>query len=153
MTKSIVLTKLFIFLLVFSVYSQTENSEKLKVKVINDPIFQMYNSLLDKEVELFSKKQVTFKNVDINYIKLHRSEAKNETELIDIYEKAGMKNAKVYVETSNRIIATGKQLVNKYSGLSQMTDVERKFFFKSILPKANIDAIKNPKERKEKKLL
>ena len=157
MKRTISLIILLVLLLHFAASSQDDS--KLKIEMSKDTLFQRYIKLIDKMVELISTRQVTFKNVDMNYIKLHRNEAKNEQELIDIHEKAGMQNAKPYVETVNALQKVSIQLNSKYPRLSQMTEDERKVFLKSITPATNIppppraDAEKNVKKKKEKKVL
>ena len=131
--------KMFVFSL-FAITAACQNLtleadmslDSLRAKVSKDPIFAEFNDALDKQVEVVATGEVNFKNVDKAYIKQHRSEAQTAEELIQVYEKAGLKNAKKYLETSNAPQLAFAKLVNKYDRLANMSVPERKAFMKSI---------------------
>jgi hypothetical protein len=124
--------------------------DTLKARVADDSIYKEYNSLLDKEVELFATGELSFKGVDMNYIKIHKKDVETEEQLLKVYENAGMKNAKKYIEVSNGIMAKYSRLVDKYYRLANMSEAERRLFMKSIkIPMKELDFEKTRIERKK----
>ena len=131
-------------------FKEDVSIDTLKTKVSGDPLFADYNNALDKTVELFATGELSFKNVDRNYIKQHEKTAENAEQLIQVYEKAGMKNAKKYLETTGNIPLTFSKIVNKYYRLANMSGPERQAFMKSIaVPMKKMDAQATLQKRKQ----
>ena len=146
--------KLLLFSFVaFSGACQTQDDvsiDTLRTRVVNDPLYKEYNSLLDKEVELFATGELSFKNVDMNYIKLHKKDAETGEQLIQVYEKAGMKNAQKYLDISSGITLSFSKIVNKYYRLANMSGAERQVFMKSIaIPVKKLDLEETRGKRKK----
>ena len=146
--------KIFVFsFLAFTISCKDSDDisiDSLKAKVAKDPLFLAYNDALDKEVELFAKGELSFKGVDMNYINKNQESVQNEAQLIQLYEKAGMSNAKTYLTVSGNLKAAYAKIVNKYYRLANMSVEERRAFMKSIkVPMKQLDALSVLKERRK----
>ncbi len=124
--------------------------DTLRDKVSKDPLYIAYNEALDNQVELFATGKVTFKGVDVKYIDKYKSLAETEEQLIQVYQKGGMKNAKEYLVASANVRTTYAKIVNKYYRLANMTIAERQRFMESIkIPVKHLDPLATFKERKK----
>jgi len=122
--------------------TDTNTSARIDSKYIselrNDSLIVAY-SRVSKQLNLdLASNKINLSHFNTDLVKANRKNCHTAEQLVALYEKAGVTNAKLYVDLSWRIIGIVALLQKKYPELYMLPKDERKKIFAAVIPKTSV---------------
>jgi hypothetical protein len=126
---------LFFSILFFMVSCQKAefmDRDTLKIKMVADPTYIKYKALYTKQTEMLASGDFGLTQDKLEKIKENFKSVKTYDNWVAAYDKAGVKNARTYVDLKVNLKALNFRLEKKFSLITKMSPKERADFFTEI---------------------
>jgi hypothetical protein len=148
--------KIFFFGILFFMVScqkaEFMDRDTLKIKMVADPTYIKYKALYTKQTEMLASGEFNLTRDKLDKIKENVKGVKNYDDWVTAYDKAGVKNARTYIDLKVNLRALDIRLGKKFPLLAKMSPTERcEFLIEIGLIDSQLDLKKIFSSRKKNK--